>query len=69
MKKIMMLLTIGATVALLALPAAAKSLIVAADMAQDACTQESRDVMYKTFTESRTADQKKAYDAAKKYLG
>jgi hypothetical protein len=69
MKKIMMLLTIGATVALLALPAAAKSLIVAADMAQDACTQETRDALYKTFTESRTADQKKAYDAAKKYLG
>jgi hypothetical protein len=68
MKKIMMLLTIGATVALLALPAAAKSLIVAADMAQDPCTQEARDVLYKTFTDSRTSDQKKAYDAAKKYL-
>jgi hypothetical protein len=65
----MMFLTIGATVALLALPVAAKNLVVAADnTAQDACAQEARDALYKTFVDNRTADQPKAYDAAKKYL-
>ena len=68
MKKIMTFLTIGATVAVLALPVAAKSIVAPANMVQDGCTQEARDALYKTFTESRQADQKKAYDAAKKYL-
>jgi hypothetical protein len=68
MKKIMMFLTMGATVALLALPVAAKSFVVADNTTQDACSQEARDVLYKTFTDNRTADQAKAYDAAKKYL-
>jgi hypothetical protein len=68
MKKIMMFLTIGATVALLALPVAAQTQPAAAAPAQDGCAQETRDALYKTFTDNRTADQKKAYDAAKKYL-
>ncbi|HET8782256.1 MAG TPA: hypothetical protein VFM63_07555 [Pyrinomonadaceae bacterium] len=68
MKKIMMFLTMGATVALLALPVAAKNVVVAANAAQDACTQEARDALYKTFTDNRQADPKKAFDAAKKYL-
>jgi hypothetical protein len=68
MKKIMMLLTMGATVALLALPVAANTSVVASNAAQDACSQEARDALYKTFTDNRTADQAKAYDAAKKYL-
>jgi hypothetical protein len=69
MKKIMMLLTMGATVALLALPVAANTSVVAtANAAQDACAPEARDVLYKTFTDNRQADQAKAYDAAKKYL-
>ena len=69
MKKIMMLLTMGATVALLALPVAAKNSVVAtAIAAQDACAQEARDALYKTFVDNRNADQAKAYDAAKKYL-
>lgn len=65
-----MFLTIGATVALLALPVAANDFAAAAadDAAQDACTQETRDALYKTFTDNRTGDQAKAYDAAKKYL-
>lgn len=70
MKKIMMLLTIGATVAWLALPVVAKTHTTpAANVSQDACSQEARDVMYKTFTDNRTGDQAKAYEAAKKYLG
>lgn len=68
MKKLMMFLTIGATVAMLALPVSAKSVIAEADAAQDACAPEARDALYKTFVDSRTADQAKAYDAAKKYL-
>ena len=78
MKKIMMILTIGATVAMLALPVAAQTQKNAApantanptpaNTAQDACAQDARDALYKTFTDNRTADQAKAYDAAKKYL-
>ena len=69
MKNILMFLSIAATVALLALPVAAKNLVVApASETQDACTQEQRDALYKTFVDNRQADQKKAYDAAKKYL-
>lgn len=77
MKKIMMFLTIGATVALLALPVAAQNPAPAkpaaanaapANAPQDACAQEARDALYKIFTDNRTADQPKAYDAAKKYL-
>src|SRR5688572_2204101 len=67
MKKIMMFLIMGATVALLALPVTAKSVVVVTAV-QDACAQEARDVLYKTFVDNRQADQKKAYDAAKKYL-
>ena len=65
-----MFLTIGATVALLALPVAAQTqpAAPAANAAQDGCAQETRDALYKTFTDNRTADQPKAYDAAKKYL-
>lgn len=71
MKKIMLFLTIGATVAMLALSVAAQTQTPAAAPAkteQDACSQESRDALYKTFTENRQADQAKAYEAAKKYL-
>src|SRR6185436_17471160 len=35
---------------------------------QDACAQEIRDALYKTFTENLKTDQPKAYEAAKKYL-
>ena len=70
MKKITMLLTIGATVAMLALPVVAQTTAPAAAPAASGqeCPPEQRDALYKTFTENRTADQAKAYDAAKKYL-
>jgi hypothetical protein len=72
MKKIMMVLTIGATVALLALTVAAQQTQPAAPAVttttQDSCPPEARDALYKTFTENRTKDQKQAYDAGKKYL-
>jgi hypothetical protein len=70
MKKITMFLTIGATVALLALPVAAQTqpAAPAANTAQDGCAQETRDALYKTFTENLKTDQPKAYEAAKKYL-
>ena len=72
MKKIMMFLTIGATVAMLALPVAAQTQPAApapaASTAQDSCPPETRDALYKTFTENRTKDQKQAYEAGKKYL-
>lgn len=65
----MKFLTIGATVAMLALPVAANSLPATANnTAQDPCAQEARDALYKTFVDNRTGDQAKAYDAAKKYL-
>ena len=70
MKKIMMFLTIGATVAMLALPVAAQTQPAAAPAAtaQDSCPPETRDALYKTFTDNRTKDQKAAYEAGKKYL-
>jgi hypothetical protein len=65
MKTIARLLTFGATVALLALPAAANSL----STVQDQCTQENKDAWYATFRETfKTDQQPKAYEAAKKYL-
>jgi hypothetical protein len=69
MNKIKTFLTIGATVAMLALPVAAKSVIATGDNAtQDACAQEAKDALYKTFLDNRQNDQPKAYEAAKKYL-
>jgi hypothetical protein len=71
MKKIMMILTIGATVAVLALPVVAQQTQPAAPVTstpQDSCPPETRDALYKTFTDNRTKDQKAAYEAGKKYL-
>ena len=69
MKKIINLITLGAAVAVLALPVAAKSLTVATVSSdQDQCSQEAKDAFYAAFRESRTTDQAKAYDNAKKYL-
>ncbi|HZN07973.1 MAG TPA: hypothetical protein VFB65_14360 [Pyrinomonadaceae bacterium] len=68
MKKIKTLLTIAATVAMLALPVAAKNAIVTADAAQDACSDDGKRGLYATFRENLQKDQAKAYDAAKKYL-
>jgi hypothetical protein len=70
MKKMIKLITLGATVAALALPVAAKNLNVATVFSdQDQCSQESKDALYQAFRDNRTTDQAKAYDSAKKYLG
>lgn len=70
MNKIKTLLTIGATVAMLAIPVAAQNTTAPATASapQDGCTQEAKDANYKIFRETLKSDQPKAYDAAKKYL-
>ncbi len=69
MKKLITLLSIFTTVAILALPVAARNLIAQPDNAvQDQCTQESKDALYQSFLKNRQNDQAKAYEDAKKYL-
>src|SRR5215212_8799034 len=70
MKKLITFLSICTTVAILALPVAARNLIAQPNNAfQDAaCTQEAKDALYASFREKRTTDQAKAYEDAKKYL-
>jgi len=60
---------IGATVALLALPVAATTLITADDdTVQDPCSVDGKNALYQDFLKNRKDDQAKAFDAAKKYL-
>jgi hypothetical protein len=69
MKKIKMFLMTGATVALLALPVAASTVIAVNDESvQDPCTADSKNALYQEFLKFRKDDQAKAFDAAKKYL-
>jgi len=69
MKKLITFVGICTTVAILALPVAARNLIAQPDNAfQDACTQETKDALYQSFLKNRQGDQAKAYDDAKKYL-
>ena len=70
MKKLITLLSICTTVAMLALPVAARNLIAHADDAtvQDPCSPEGKDALYQSFLKNRKDDQAKAYDDAKKYL-
>ena len=69
MKKLITFLSIFTTVAILALPVAARNSIAQPDNAfQDACAQEAKDALYKSFLTNLKADQAKAYDEAKKYL-
>jgi hypothetical protein len=63
MNKLITFLGICSTVAILALPAAAHTAI-----AQDQCSVEGKNALYKTFTDNFKTAQDKAYDAAKKYL-
>jgi hypothetical protein len=63
MNKLITLLGISITVAILALPAAAHTTI-----AQDQCSTEGKNALYKIFLDNRKTAQDKAYDAAKKYL-
>lgn len=70
MKKLITFLSICTTVAILALPVAARNLIAQPDNAFQgaACTQETKDALYQAFLKNLKADQAKAYDDAKKYL-
>ena len=69
MKKLTTFFSLLTTVAILALPVAARNLIAQPDNAvQDQCAQPAKDALYQTFRDNRTTDQAKAYDAAKKYL-
>jgi hypothetical protein len=69
MKTIIKLATVGATVALLAVTAAANSLSRTETLVQDQCTQENKDAWYASFRETYKTDQQpKAYEAAKKYI-
>lgn len=68
MKKMTMFLTIGATVALLAMPVAASNVVAANYAVQDQCSAEGKNALYQEFLKYRKDDQAKAFDAAKKYL-
>lgn len=70
MKKLITFLSIFTTVAIFALPVAARNLIAQPDNAfQDAaCTEDAKNALYASFREKRTTDQAKAYEDAKKYL-
>jgi hypothetical protein len=70
MKKLITFLSIFTTVAILALPAAARNLIAQPDNAfQDAaCAEDAKTALYQSFLKNLKADQDKAYDEAKKYL-
>lgn len=75
MKKLITLLSICTTVAILALPVAARNLIAqqpaapAAAAPQDPCSTEGKEALYKSFLANRPKDEAKAYEDAKKYLG
>lgn len=69
MKKLITFLGICTTVAILALPIAARNSIAQPDnVIQDQCSVEAKDALYASFREKRTTDQAKAYEDAKKYL-
>ena len=64
-----MFVSLLASVAILALPVAARDLIAHPfDEVQDQCAQPAKDALYQAFRDNRQSDQAKAYDAAKKYL-
>jgi len=69
MKKLITFFSICTTVAILALPAAARNLIAQPDtVIQDACSTEGKDALYASFLKNRPTDQAKAFEDAKKYL-
>ncbi len=72
MKKIIRVLAIYASLAIVAAPAFATVLGLQAQTqtpAQGQCTDEAKAAWYADFTKFRTGEPAKAYDAAKKYLG
>ena len=70
MKKLITFLSISTTVAILALPVAARNLIAQPNNAfQDAaCTDDAKTALYQSIRNNLKADQAKAYEDAKKYL-
>jgi tetratricopeptide (TPR) repeat protein len=69
MKKLITFLSICTTVAILALPVAARNFIAQPDNTfQDACADEAKEALYASFLKNRPEDQAKAYEDAKKYL-
>src|ERR1700741_990398 len=72
MKKLITFLSICSTVAILALPVAARNFIAPTDTTiQDAaCADEAKEALYASFLKNRADEQAqaKAYDDAKKYL-
>ena len=78
MKKLITYLSLCTTVAILALPVAARNLIAQGQTnsaqtqpaaAQDACSDQGKEALYASFLKNRQGDQAKAYEDAKKYLG
>ena len=69
MKKLITFFSICTTVAILALPVAARNAIAPTDtVIQDPCSPEGKDALYASFLKNRPNDQAKAYEDAKKYL-
>jgi len=70
MKKLITFLSISTTVAILALPVAARNLVAQPNNAfQDAaCTDDAKTALYQSIRNNLKADQAKAYEDAKKYL-
>jgi hypothetical protein len=69
MKKLITSLSILTTVAILALPVAARNAIAQPDnVFQDQCSQEAKDALYQSFLKTRKDEQAKAFEDAKKYL-
>src|ERR1044072_6653907 len=70
MKKLITFFGICTTVAILALPVAARNFIAQPDTAfpDGACADEAKEALYASFLKSRADDQAKAYEDAKKYL-
>ncbi len=70
MKKLITFLSISTTVAILALPVAARNLIAQPNNSfQDAaCADEAKTALYQSFLKNLKADQAKAYEEAKKYV-
>jgi hypothetical protein len=69
MKKLIKTLGICTTVAMLALPIAARNLIAhSVEAVQDQCSTEGKEALYQSFLKNRKDEQAKAYDDAKKYL-
>jgi hypothetical protein len=70
MKKLITFFGICTSVAILALPVAARNFIAQPDtVIQDAaCTDEAKEALYASFLKNRADDQAKAYEDAKKYL-